>query len=146
MPGTREGGLVDELEAGGELKGAPGLVSGGTGGDGMARLAAVRAKPGVEAAAAFVLGKSTSEPAGGVDVHGGGGRSGKGLTGGGGVVGEGFDVGLKLRSGRGRVLASAAGGVGRRLILLHGDGCCDVRLKGRGRGTTAGKFESYNLF
>ena len=39
LPGARELGLVDELETGGKLESAPGLVTVGAGIDGMARLA-----------------------------------------------------------------------------------------------------------
>ena len=146
LPGTRDLGLVDQLKTMGKLKGTPGLVAVGTGGDGVAWLAAVRAKPGIEPTTAFLLGECVAEPSGGVYVHGGGGRSGLRLTRGRWVGGSGLYVGMKLRAGRGGVVARAAGGVGCSPILLHGDGRHDVRLKSRGRGTTASKFKSDDLF
>ena len=146
MPGTKELGLVDEPKTRRKLEGTPGLVSVGTGGDGVAWLAAVRAKPGIEATTAFLLGECAAETSGGVDVHGGGGRSGLRLTRGRWVGGSGLYVGMKLRAGRGGVVARSSGGVGGGLILLHGDGRHDIRLKSRGGGTTTGKFESYDFF
>ena len=118
----------------------------GISGDGVAWLAAVRAKPGIEPTTAFFLGECATEPSGGVYVHGGGGRSGLGLTRRRGVGGSGLDLGLKLRSGRGGVVARSAVGVCCSLILLHRDSRRDIRLKIRGRGTTTGKFESDDFF
>ena len=146
LPRTRELGLVHQLETGGKLDCTPGLVSVGTGDDGVAWLAAVCAKPGIKPTTAFFLGECAAEPSGGVYVHGGGGRGGEGLTRGRGVGGSGLDVGLKLRSGRGGVVARASGGVGGGLILLHGDGRRNIRLKIRGGEATTGKFKSDDFF
>ena len=44
------------------------------------------------------------------------------------------------------MVARSSGGVGGGLILFHGDGSGDLRLKGRGGRTTTGKFESYDFF
>lgn len=77
---------MDELETGGKLESAPGLVTVGAGIDGMARLATVPAEPCVKPAAAFVLGEWTTDAAGGINLHGGGGGGSLVRTGGGGVL------------------------------------------------------------
>ena len=88
---------MDQLKTRGKLKGTLGLVVVGTGGDGVAWLAEVRAEPGIEPAAAFVLGKCATEPSGGVYVHGGGGRSGLGLTRGRGFGGKGLVASVRYK-------------------------------------------------
>ena len=144
LPGARELGLVYNLKTGGKLKSTPGLVSGGAGVDDMAQLAAVPAKPGVKTATTFLLGEGAADAAGGIDIHGGGRGGDMGLTGGG-ARGSGLGVRLKRGAGSGGLVAAPAGGVSSGLVELDGDGNCDISLKNRGRGTTAGKFKANNL-
>ena len=61
------------------MKSTPNLVSVGTGGEGVPWFAAVGAEACVEATTTFLLVKGCTRAAGGVDVHGGGGRVGEGL-------------------------------------------------------------------
>ena len=145
VPGTRVGGLGDELEAVRDVEGPPCLVAVGTGGTGVTRPATVSTETGVEAATAFFRGERGADTPSTIDVHSVGKR---GLL----LVQQTRLGGLGNRLGdkrwtRGVLdLVATAGGVGSGLVELHGDGCGNTRLKGNGEGTAGGELISNNLF
>ena len=69
VPGTRVLGLGDKVEAVKDVEGPPSLVAIWARGAGVTGLAAVGAKTGVEAAAAFLLSKRRADNPGGIYVH-----------------------------------------------------------------------------
>ena len=107
-----------------ETPGLEGLKASGAGGDNVAWLAAVGAEVGISPAATFFMGEVATGPTHTVQLHGNRGLGrGEGKAGGWGRGGW-RTIGL---TGLGWLLA--AGEVGRGLVLLDGDGGCDVVLE-----------------
>ena len=111
----------------------------------MARSAAICAETSVEASTAFLLRERAANTPGGVYVHsvGGGGLVLRGKAG---LGKRGGRLGGERSAGGGMGLAASAGRVSRGLVELHRNGGGDKRLKGGGKGTTAGEFISDGLF
>ena len=114
----------------------PNAGGAGTGGQNVAELPTVGAEASVRPTTALLVGKGAAETPGTIHIHGGGlGRSRGWLE----RRGAGGGRGKGPRRGGWRLIARKGCGS---VVLLHGDGCRNVSLEGKGDGTPGCHFET----